>query len=54
VFELNLGVIPLNRGDADLYQFRSSSFVDPSPSASSMIRVTSDLGGVCNSNVKID
>jgi hypothetical protein len=54
VFDREIGEVPVKSESSDAYQFRGLSFADPNPTAASVIRVTSDLGGICNTNVKID
>jgi hypothetical protein len=53
-FERDLGVIPIKRGSTVTYKRDYRPFADPNPNASSVVRLTSDGGGVCTRNVKID
>jgi hypothetical protein len=53
VFESGVGEIPLRRGSDTTYRLVIWPFVDPNPTAVSVIKVTSDLGGVCTRAVTI-
>jgi len=53
VFERGVGEIPVRRGSGTTYRLVDWPFVDPNPTAVSVIKVTSDLGGVCTRAVTI-
>ena len=53
-FERGLGTMLFNTDGEDTYLGEITALVDPNPTAASVIRVTSDLGGVCEISVKLD
>ncbi len=53
-FERSLGTMVFNSDGDDTYLGQITAFADPNPAAASVIRVSSDLGGVCEIPVKID
>jgi len=53
-FERGLGTMVFNQEDEDTYLSSVTAFAGPNPTAVSVIRIMSDLGGVCEIAVKID
>jgi len=54
LFETDIGVALAVQGSLDTYQRTDDPFAGPTPGAASVVRVTSDLGGVCSRSVTID